>query len=83
MNAPPYWPFRCAACSRFASNPAVALGPDTANPYGDVVITEETGDCKKCGKHVPLKPLGWDDWFTDDFNPAALFAAATTTSTEG
>lgn len=72
-TSPPYWPYRCAACARFVSNPQVQLGADP-NPWAVVRIVAETGDCKKCGPQVPLCRLGWDDWFADDYDPTALAA---------
>lgn len=59
---PPYWPYRCAACARYVSNPRVELVPST-DPWNDVALGAETGDYKKCGPQVPLKPLGWEEWF--------------------
>jgi hypothetical protein len=67
MPEPPYYPFRCAACSRFVSNPKVT--------YNMNRITKEQGDCSRCGPGVTLKPLSWEDWFDDDFDPEeAIFA---------
>jgi hypothetical protein len=59
---PPYWPFQCRECARFVSNPRITFRA-SSDPWNDVVIDTETGDCSKCGKRVALKPLGYDDWF--------------------
>lgn len=58
---PPYWPYRCRACSRFVANPRVWHNAEH--------ITRQVGDCGRCGPDVPLVPLGWDDWFPDDYDP--------------
>lgn len=69
MSAPPYWPFRCAACKRFVSNPRVKHNAER--------ITEQRGDCSRCGPNVDLLPLSWEDWFSDDYDPEeAVFVAA-------
>ena len=69
MAEPPYWPYRCATCKRFVSNPRVKH-----NAHG---ITDERGDCSRCGDGVKLVGLSWEDWFSDDYDPEeAAFAAA-------
>ncbi|MET8985894.1 hypothetical protein ABZW49_10635 [Nonomuraea wenchangensis] len=69
MSAPPYWPFRCATCKRFVSNPRVRHNASR--------ITKQWGDCSRCGEGVDLVPLSWEDWFDDDYDPEeAVFVAA-------
>ena len=58
---PPYWPYRCKKCMRFASNPKVT--------YNLERIVDERGDCTRCGPGVELMQLCWEDWFGDDFDP--------------
>lgn len=66
---PPYWPFRCATCKRFVSNPKVTHSWER--------ITDERGDCSRCGPGVKLVGLCWEDWFSDDYDPEAAILAAT------
>jgi len=57
MNGPPYWPYRCGTCSRFVSNPVATVQAEER-------ITDERGDCSRCGRGVKLAPgLSWEDWF--------------------
>lgn len=55
VASPPWWPYRCAQCARFVSNPVVT--------HNDERILDERGDCSSCGPRVPLQGLAWEDWF--------------------
>jgi hypothetical protein len=58
---PPYWPYRCATCKRFVSNPRVEHNAER--------ITDERGDCSRCGPNVKLVGLSWEEWFPEDYYP--------------
>jgi hypothetical protein len=75
MAEPPYWPFRCEQCSRFASNPKVTYNLDG--------IVDERGDCSRCGDGVKLIPLSWEDWFPEDFDPEEALLAAVSAQGSG
>jgi len=50
---------RCATCKRFTRNNLCTVRSTSCGEC----ITNQRGDCSRCGSRVKVESEGWEDWF--------------------